>query len=85
MDDQIKESLLKILSIMKVQAGFLSDSLVRVEALHLFLVNRDSLPYSEYKSLLEQASRQGDATLPLVCIKEIDEMIRTISGTPYIQ
>lgn len=85
MENQIlKESLLKMLSIMKVQAGFLSDSLARVAALHQFLVNQGSLGYSEYTKLVEQASKVGDASLPLVLVKEIDEMILTISGMPYV-
>jgi hypothetical protein len=87
MDDEIREVLLGMLSVMKVQAAFLSDALIRVEALRLHMANQGSLDYSEYTALSEQAKEHGDATMPRGQIEEIDEMMQRVSGMSrgYIQ
>jgi hypothetical protein len=78
-EHDVKDCLLRILSLMKVQAAFLSDSLTRIEAIRQRLADQGSLDYTEYTRLLERATQQGDATLPLAQIREIDEMIQSIS------
>jgi len=76
-----------MLSVMRFQAEFLSDALIRVQALYLRLVDRGLIDYSEYTALSQKATEQGDATLPRGRIKEIDEMIQRVSGmnSGYVQ
>ena len=85
MSDAHTDVILRILELMKLQSHFLSDALTRIDAIRLFLADRDSLDYTEYKQLLEKAIQQGDCSLPNTLAAEIDEMIQTISGKGSVQ
>ena len=80
MDEETRNVLAEMLSLLRVQAGYLADALSQSEALHLHLATAGSLEYSVYISLLEKANSTGGASLLRAQQATIDGMLQKLSG-----
>jgi hypothetical protein len=85
MEQDVRESLLWILRKMQIETAFLQDCLLRTAAVRQVLEDQGLLSYTEYTAAVQKASLTDDSSLLGGHLREIDEMIQSLSGTGRIQ